>query len=320
MSDVPHAIRVAGTALFLVLGSCSDPEVPVERVKSVSWRALAEAPSPRTEVFAAAVGPRIFVGAGFVPGGGSTSVVEVYDTETDTWARGPRLPVAVNHPMSAAADGILHVSGGFFEGATSDRAFALRDGRWEELRPMPEPRAAAGAAAVDGKIYVVGGIGPDGHAETTLVFDPASGQWSAAPGIPTPRDHLGVASDGKRIFAVGGRFGDLASNQSIVEAFDPATGEWEELPDLPTARGGLGAAFTANGYLVAAGGEENRGTFQEVEVFDGTTWLALPGLPTPRHGLGVVAVGTVVYVIAGGPEPGLAFSGANEAVDLAPLG
>jgi hypothetical protein len=34
----------------------------------------------------------------------------------------------------------------------------------------------------------------------------------------------------------------------------------------------------------------------------------------------VVADGTTVYAIAGGPDPGLAFTGAVEAIDLAPLG
>ncbi|MGH2738102.1 MAG: hypothetical protein ACRDHH_04745 [Actinomycetota bacterium] len=42
-------------------------------------------------------------------------------------------------------------------------------------------------------------------------------------------------------------------------------------------------------------------------------------MPTARHGVGVVAVGTTVYVIAGGVEPGLSFSGAVEAIDLARL-
>jgi len=73
--------------------------------------------------------------------------------------------------------------------------------------------------------------------------------------------------------------------------------------------------------VVAVGGEEESGTFDEAEAFDveGERWIALPPLPTARHGLGVVADRTTVYVIAGGPEPGLAFSGAVESIDLAPL-
>jgi len=34
----------------------------------------------------------------------------------------------------------------------------------------------------------------------------------------------------------------------------------------------------------------------------------------------VTAIGNVLYVVAGGPEPGLAYSAANEAIDLTDLG
>ena len=68
---------------------------------------------------------------------------------------------------------------------------------------------------------------------------------------------------------------------------------------------------------MAAGGEADT-TFEEVEVYDiaAKSWSRLPDLPTPRHGLGVVAEGDKVFVLAGGPQPGFAFSGANEAIDL----
>lgn len=81
----------------------------------------------------------------------------------------------------------------------------------------------------------------------------------------------------------------------------------------------MAATATSNGLVVAVGGEEEGGTFDEAEALDigAGRWLTLPRLPTPRHGLGVVAEGTTVYVIAGGPEPGLFFSSAIEAIDLA---
>lgn len=185
---------------------------------------------------------------------------------------------------------------------------------------MPEVRAAAGAGAVQGKLYVAGGVGPQGLATNTLVFDPALGEWSMEAGLPTPREHLGVASDGRRLYVLGGRTGGIGSNLDAAEAFDPGSGKWEVLPPVPTPRGGSSAAAVA-GLVVLAGGEEQGGTFEEVEAYDVATgeWVALPPLPTPRHGLGVAAVGSVVYVIAGGPAPGLAFSAANEALDLREL-
>lgn len=309
--------------LAVLLAACGGTEPGTEagpapqRSEAGGWRTLQSAPSERTEVAAAAVENRIYVMGGFVAPGRTVATVEVYDTTSDSFSRGPDLPIAVNHAMATALDGVIYLLGGY-QGETgltapTDRVFALREDRWEELAPMPEVRAAAGAAAIGGKIYVAGGVGPDGLARDTLVLDPAAGTWSTAPGVPTPREHLGVATDGERLYVVGGR----PPNTAAAEVFDPSTGEWERLPDMPTARGGLAAAGTAGGLIVAAGGEAEA-TFPEVEAYDPSErrWLRLDDLPTPRHGLGVVAVGNTVYVLAGGPQPGFAFSGANEALDL----
>jgi hypothetical protein len=86
----------------------------------------------------------------------------------------------------------------------------------------------------------------------------------------------------------------------------------------------MAAAGTDNRLVVALGGEEEGGTFEEAEAFDvdvdAGRWILLPPLPTPRHGLGAVSDGNTVYAIAGGPQPGLHFSGALEAIDLSSVG
>lgn len=282
------------------------------------WKVLKGAPTPRTEVTAVAVGKRVYVGGGFVEGGATVDTVEIYDIERDVFMAGPPLPIKVNHAMSASDGNTIFVFGGYTGPGlekTTDRAFALIQGKWQEIARMPEPRAAAGAAAADGRIYVAGGIGPKGLADKTLVFDVAAATWTTAPGVPTKREHLGVASDGKSVYVAGGRVD--GNNLAAMEVFDPVTGAWSTVQDMPTARGGLAAGATSNGFILAAGGEAQT-TFNEAEAFNLQTrrWTALPPLPTARHGLGVAAWGTTVYVIAGGPQPGYSFSGANEAINL----
>jgi hypothetical protein len=309
-------------ALALALAACTaEPVTPAPRASGLEWVSLAQMPTPRTEVAAAVAEGRIVVAGGFAPSG-TVPTVEVYDVAADAWSAGPDLPVAVNHAMAASFDGEVYVFGGTQgAGELSDAAFLLRDGGWQTLPPMPEPRTAGGAAVAGGLIYVVGGVGPEGVAERTLAFDPAAGRWSVTDGLTRPREHMGVAAVDDGVYAVGGRAGSL-EGFADVEVLDPGTGSWAPLPDLPTPRGGMAAAATSNGFVVAAGGEEEGGTFDEVEAFDveAERWLALQPMPTARHGVGVVAVGATVYVIAGGVDPGLSFSGAVEAIDLAHLG
>jgi non-specific serine/threonine protein kinase len=281
------------------------------------WRRLAPVPSERTEVAAAALGRRIWVLGGYATDGKTLATAEVYDTATDSWSRGPDLPVAVNHAMAATLDGVLYVAGGNDGHRPSDQLARLDGDRWRRLAPLPRGRQAGGLVALDGRLYLVGGVVEGGLAADTQVYDPAADRWSVAPGLPTPREHLGAAATGGRVYVVGGRTGGIGSNLAAAEAFDPGSGRWDRLADLPTARGGLAAAATAGGQVVAVGGEA-AATFPEAEALDTGSgrWRSLPPLPTPRHGLGVVAVGDVVYVLAGGPRPGLHTSSANEAIDL----
>jgi non-specific serine/threonine protein kinase len=334
----PTGRRVAALAFIVaLLCACSRPPIaaptavpsPTEDSTgpfpvTASWQRLAPALSRRTEVTAAWDGSRLHVAGGFAESAQTVTTVEVFDPATGAWSRGPDLPVGVNHAMAAALDGTVYVLGGYLgpglEHPTA-RTFALRGDRWVELPAMPEPRAAGGAAALDGRIHVAGGVGPAGLAASMLVFDPAAESWSTAPGPPTRREHLGVAAAAGQLYVVGGRTGGIGTNLDAAEAYDPATGAWSTLPALPTPRGGMAATATTGGLVVAAGGEA-RETFDEVEAFDVNAgrWFSLPPLPTARHGLGVAAAGSTVYTVAGGPQPGFAFSDANEAIDLAGVG
>jgi len=223
--------------------------------------------------------------------------------------------------MAASFDGKIYVFGGYKGPGLRNRtkrAFVLRGGEWKTLPNMPAPRAAGGAAPAKGKIYVVGGTAPGGLAQKTFVFDPDEKTWDRTAGLNTPREHMGVTSHEGFVYGIGGRAGGMTNNLDAAERFNPRTGRWRNLRALPTARGGLAAAATGNGLLVAPGGEEHAGTFEEVEAYNTRTerWRTLPDMDTPRHGLGVVAVGNRVFTLAGGPQPGGSFSDTNEVINL----
>jgi len=105
------------------------------------------------------------VAGGYAPDGATVATVEVYDPAADAWAAGPDLPVAVNHAMAATLDGAVHVAGGYGgDRLPSRQAVRLEGDRWRQLAPLPEGRAAGGLVALDGRLYLVGGVGPGGLA------------------------------------------------------------------------------------------------------------------------------------------------------------
>ena len=269
---------------------------------------------------AAAVGSRIVVAGGFVAGGATVAVVEVFDTSSGRWSAGPSLPVAVNHAMASSAGGTVYVFGGYLsDDAPSTGAYRLVGSSWEAVAPLPSGRAAGAAVALDGSVYVAGGIGPGGLAAEMLVYDVAADRWSSLPGPPTRREHLGGAAAGGRVYTVGGRTA-FPDGLATFESYDPLTNRWTALPPLPTARGGLAAVASCAGHIVAAGGEGGLGTFSQVESFNPTTstWTTLAPMRSPRHGLGLVAVGPTLYTLLGGPEPGLHVAPTTESLTLDP--
>jgi N-acetylneuraminic acid mutarotase len=301
--------RLAAIALAL-LALAGTPAASAD-----GWSALPPAPEPRTEVAAAPVGGRIAVVGGIRADGGSSARVDVYDPGTRGWSRFADLPQGVNHAMAAGDGDLLYVVGGYTAaGPSSRRAFVLaRDRRWRELPPLPEPRAAGGAAVVAGKLYVVGGVrrGSGDLGARSFVYEPDLARWRPFAGPPTRREHLGVAALGGRIYALGGRTGGLDTNLRAAEAYDPARGRWYRLPPMPTARGGTAAAATTS-LVVSVGGEGPGGTYPQAEAYDPARrrWRSLPPSPQPRHGLGVVGIGRRVYALLGGPTPGLSASDA----------
>src|SRR5258705_12214898 len=71
--------------------------------------------------------------------------------------------------------------------------------KWITLAPLPQPQAESGAAAIDGRIYVIGGLGKGGSEPPfTLVqvSDVGSHQWSEGTSPAHPGRPAGGARSG----------------------------------------------------------------------------------------------------------------------------
>jgi non-specific serine/threonine protein kinase len=136
--------------------------------------------------------------------------------------------------------------------------------------------------------------------------------------MATAREHLAGVGAGGYFYALAGRARGKG-NFRVAERYDPRAGAWQRLPDMAKPRGGIAAAALPDGRVVVFGGEESGGTIREVELYDptGRRWSRLPDMRTSRHGLGGVSLGNRVYAIEGGTSPGLSFSRAIEALDVA---
>src|SRR2546428_12456830 len=84
----------------------------------------------------------------------------------------------------------------------------LSPGTWTPLAPMPTARQEVAAAALEGRIFVIGGFGANAEAVATVeVYDPVTDRWEGRMPLPAPTHHPAAAVAGGRPLLAGGGFG-----------------------------------------------------------------------------------------------------------------
>jgi N-acetylneuraminic acid mutarotase len=305
-------IRSRGTRTARALASTS---LPLTSIPAGRWITLPNAPSPRVEVAATRLGDDAYVVGGFDLAGRTTAEVQRLNLRTERWSAVPPIPQALNHMNAVGYHGLLYVLGGYAsptdtstDAVTGFWRYDPTTRRWSTMPSAPIPRAAAGAAVLGHRLYVVGGRNDASTALSSLaIFDFDTERWSLGPSLRHPREHLAAVAAGGAVWALGGRV--LGVGNSDVERYRPGATDWESMASMPVTRSGFEAVSVDNSIIVA-GGEDGSQTVPEVDQLNLRTgrWGALADLPVARHGLGVVADGPLVFTIDGGPAAGLTFS------------
>ena len=288
------------------------------------WTAAAPMPLARSELNAAVADGRLYV-AGGIAQLGATPALQVYDPTSDSWRSLAQMPEPRHHFGMASLDGRLYVSGGYRDlpfGADTARAevwaYDVATDSWAEIADLPAPRAAHAMVALEGRLYVVGGVGPE--PATVFAYDPKFERWAALPTpLPTLREHLTAVALDDRVYVIGGRWSGQG-NLATVEILDPAAGTWSAGAGMPTRRGGLTAA-ALDGRIHVTGGEDlNTGdTYPAHEVYDPATdqWATEAPMPTARHGLASGVIDGRWYVVGGGEQAGaMTFLSLSDVVEV----
>jgi N-acetylneuraminic acid mutarotase len=170
------------------------------------WTRLADAPTARGALVAGVVGDRLYV-AGGARAGKALKTLEVYDFASRRWSTGPPMGVAREHLAGAALGGAFYA----LAGRTAQRGnlkvverYVPARGRWERVASMRKRRGGIAAAAVHGRIVVVGGEEAAGTIGEVESFEPRLRRWRREPRLPTPRHGLGAVSFGGRVFVLEG--------------------------------------------------------------------------------------------------------------------
>ena len=232
------------------------------------------------------------------------------------WMTGAPAPTARTEVAVAALDGLIYVVGGF-EQASSWRSLQSSastkvevydpvTNRWSSRPDLPMRLHHAGAAVLDGVLYVVGGFAVSDDtlwnpSDRVFRFNPADETWTERAPLPTARGGLAVTTLQGKLYAVSGYDGQR--NPAAVEIYDPARDQWTPAAPLPTPRDHL-AAVSLGETLYAIGGRvrlDYRENLSTVEAYQAKSnqWIPKADMPTPRSGIAAGVLNGWAYVFGG---------------------
>ena len=189
-------------------------------------------------------------------------------------------------------------------------------GSWANGPALPVARFEAYAAALDGRVYFIGGItGELGDIATAQpsrrvdVLDPVTRTWTSAPELPAdaPKHHLTVAVTSDRVLVLGGFDGILGQRQNepfrpiaVAYAFDGVT--WKRLAAPPLARGAATAQVIGGKVYVTGGAPtEGQAPYAQLDVYDIASdhWSTGAPMPTAREHVASCALDGRMIVLGG---------------------
>ena len=171
----------------------------------------------------------------------STKDFAVDDPATSKWADLARLPEPRSSFDAVVAGDMLYVVGGWalsgdrddseWHGTAWRMDLSKEKLEWSSI-PAPPERRANSLAELDGKVYLIGGMGDNARpTQSVLVFDTKTQKWTEGPSLPgMPMDGFGNSS-----FNIGGRIVVSTFGGQIIQLSDDGK-SWENIDKLGTGR------------------------------------------------------------------------------------
>lgn len=194
---------------------------------------------------------------------------------------------------------------------------------WKKAAPFPQPDEELYGAAVNGKMYVMGGWDEGKAAGLNYEYDPATDKWTQKRGMPRSAHHAAIATANGKLYVIGGfvppkdtQIPTGGAWEPIADTweYDPAADSWKSLAPVPTKRGAAvavevaGKIYVIGGATTVAGSKDPYFTFfgpslvlTTNEVLDPATnkWESRRPMSVARNHAYASAVNGKIYVIGG---------------------
>ncbi|MFC1724997.1 Kelch repeat-containing protein [candidate division KSB1 bacterium] len=227
-------------------------------IEDDKWERKTDMLTGRANLAAAVVGGKVYA----IGGNMYKDTNERYDPETDSWESLVPMPTGRQHLNDCAAviGGKIYIIGGFEAPeqrntfgppSAKNEVYDTETDTWEEKAPLPIPRDSPAVAGVNGKIYVIGGIGSRSEPPHVEIYDPASDKWEKGKRMPEKLHMMNYAVIADKIVVFGIREG-IPFYKLFV--YDTAVDKWGTVTQLPNKMRLAGITSANNKIYVISGG------------------------------------------------------------------
>lgn len=248
----------AGRASSTALPTSSDAAAIT--VTGQRWAELAPLPAARGGLAVAAVGDSLYAIAGQTDSGVSGEVTRY--TPDNIWRARQAKPTPVRDVSGVVVGGQVYVPGGCDAAGRPQSIVEVYNpatDRWTTAPPLPRAMCGYALAALDGKIYVIGGWDGERARAETLIYTPGASGWQEGPSMLTPRAYAAAAVIDGHIYVIGGANDTpLTANEMLDPSTDSGTPAWVGRAPLPEPRSRLAAAPVGRRIIAIGGGPANQ--------------------------------------------------------------
>ncbi len=169
--------------------------------------------------------------------------VDIYDPETDTWAKGPKMPTGRDPLSVEVVSNRIYVIGGWpIAGAgpilTVIEEYDPISRQWQKKKDMLVFKNSFETAVVEDDIYLIGGFAHGRDIATVDVYNPQKETWRNIPELPTPMTPYDAATVNGKIYVLGGLGVDGRLSTDVL-VYDAGFRAVEANGKLPTRWGEL---------------------------------------------------------------------------------
>ncbi len=224
------------------------------------WAELAPLPTPRAGLAVAAVGESLYAIAGQTADGVSGEVTRY--TPDNSWHARQAKPTPVRDVSGVVVGGQVYVPGGCDAAGRPQSVVEVYNpatDHWTTAPPLPRAVCGYALAALDGKIYVMGGWDGERPRAETLIYTPGASDWQEGPPMLTPRAYAAAAVIDGHIYVIGGaNDAPLTANEMLDPSAGSGTPAWVARAPLPEPRSRLAAAPVGRRIIAIGGGPANQ--------------------------------------------------------------